>query len=241
LIEQPTRLEQLGNLLTAMIAVIVSGNSGVLLDQPIYSIHPEFSGIDLRDFGARRPYYGVKRRVALKLGMSEGSVGRVINGGAGSARVKAAVLDEISRCDSAGTKSRTDSDPLGLDVLKHFGRGGKYYGVFAHVGRRLGLTSTTVCSGCRHGGSKRILDAVRDEMARIDAGNISSPLPIVVNPIHPLFISPRRGLFSELAKALRVDQRFLRRVAMGTKGSRPLKKRLLRYINSHPEIGGGAA
>ena len=94
-------MEQLGNLLTAMIAVIVSGNAGILLDSPTYSRHSELEGIDLREFRRGGKYFGTYARVSRDLGVSRPSVCRVVQGYA-SRRILDAVLREIRRIDEHG-------------------------------------------------------------------------------------------------------------------------------------------
>ena len=159
-------MEQLGNLLTAMIAVIVSGNAGILLDSPTYSRHSELEGIDLREFRRGGKYFGTYARVSRDLGVSRPSVCRVVQGYA-SRRILDAVLREIRRIDEhGGPKLPTPLSPM---ELGQFGSGGKYRGVYTRVAKNLGMLHSNVWRAAHGETSARLLTAIRAEMARVDA------------------------------------------------------------------------
>ncbi len=83
----PTRMEQLGNLLTAMIAIIVSGSTDLLIVPP-EPIDPIF----------KTPPFGIYSRVARELSVSACAVRKVALGQWKSERIAAALLAEAARC-----------------------------------------------------------------------------------------------------------------------------------------------
>jgi hypothetical protein len=164
--KQPTRMEQLGSLMTAMIAVIVGGSSGFMVEpEPIYSTHPELAGVDLKEFQRGGRYFGVYARVAKKLGTSRPLVTYTARG-KGTRRVLDAILSEMLLVDHAVPTSRPV--PLTIDELSHF-RNGKYRGVFTRVARSLNMEHSNVWRVGHGEQSQRVLMAIRAEMARVDA------------------------------------------------------------------------
>ena len=165
--KSPSRIEQLGHLLTAMIAVIVGGSSGLMIEPiPVFSTHPELAHIDLREFTRGGKYFGAYARVAKKLGVSRPLVTYTARG-KGTARVLKALIDEVRRIDSAAPQ--TCAPPLTSEELSHF-RKGKYRGVFTRVALYLGMEKANVWRVGHGEKSDRVLTAIRAEMARIDAG-----------------------------------------------------------------------
>jgi hypothetical protein len=62
--------------------------------------------------------------------------------------------------------------PIPLDALElnQFKPNGRYYGVYKKVADRIGCSETTACNVARQRrNSPRVLRAVREEMARVDA------------------------------------------------------------------------
>jgi hypothetical protein len=69
----------------------------------------------------------------------------------------------ISCCPSQRLPSLTDAE------LLLFGKGKKYHGAFTTVAKKLGISSNTVVTVAKgRGQSRRIIPALREEMARID-------------------------------------------------------------------------
>ena len=164
--KKPTRMEQLGNLLTAMIAVIVGGSSGMMLEPtPIYSTHPELAGIDLRDFQRGGRYFGVYARVAKKLNVSRPLVTYTARG-KGTRRVLEAITQEIRRIDESDPPQTVT--PLFVEDLSHF-RSGRYRGVLSRTARALGMETANIWRVAHGEKSARVLAALRAEMARVDA------------------------------------------------------------------------
>lgn len=163
---RPTRLEQLGTLLTAMIAVIVGGSAADLLDPPIYSAHLELKGVDLREFRRGGRYFGVYARVARKCGVSRPNVTYVAQG-KGSRRILRAIIEEIQAVDRA--PSSEGLAPLSQTELRCFNRGSRYFGAYTRVADRLGMEHSNVWRVAHGSKSQRVLRAIREEMARVDA------------------------------------------------------------------------
>ncbi len=161
-------MEQLGNLLTAMIAVIVSGNAGVLLDPPIYSIHPQLSGINLREFRHGGRYFGVYARVARKCDASAVSVRNAVTGKGNSLRLLNAFLSEIKRVDSSPTPDHPQA--LSAAERKLFLPGGKYCGLLLRTAKSQGMSTGNlrrVAAGKQR--NDKVLLALRRAMAHVDA------------------------------------------------------------------------
>ena len=164
--KKPTRLEQLGALFTAMVAVIVGGSSGLMMEpEPVFSTHAELSGIDLKEFQRGGRYFGAYARVAKKLGVSRPLVTYTARG-KGTRRVLKALVEEIRRIDAETPRSVTL--PLTLAELSHF-KTGKYRGVLSRVARTLAMDTQNVWRVAHGEKSERVLRAIRAEMARIDA------------------------------------------------------------------------
>ena len=163
--KKPTRMEQLGNLLTAMVAVIVGGQSDLLLDPPVYSSHPELQGIDLREFRKGGRYYGVYARVARKIKVSRPLVFYTAKG-KGTRRVLLALLSEIRAVDNMPAPPTIA--PLSSLEISQF-RTGKYRGVITRTACVLGMDVQNVWRVAHGEKSKRVLTALRAEMARVDA------------------------------------------------------------------------
>ena len=159
-------MEQLGNIMTAMIAVIVGGSSGMMLEpEPVYSTHPELAGIDLKEFQRGGKYFGVYRRVANELGVSRPLVTYTARG-KGARRVLDALLKEIHRVDQAPPAPHTA--PLTESELSLFAKG-RYRGAISRVASNLGMETSNVWRVAHGEKSERVLKALRAELARIDA------------------------------------------------------------------------
>ena len=167
--KKPTRMELLGNLLTAMIAIIVSGSSDLLIEAtPITSTNPAFATLNLRECRWGGKYYGLANRVAARLGVCHSNVRRVLYGEATSARVTKALLEEIKIFQSQPLNLARPI--LSKDEQKQCSHGGKYYGIYTKVARDLGITNTSVrYAAIGKIASDRAVEAMRAEMARIDA------------------------------------------------------------------------
>jgi hypothetical protein len=113
-----TRWEQLGALMTAMVALIASGDSGLTsAPQPVAPIFLE------------APPRGIYSRVGRKLGVTPQHVRRVALGQSESDRVKEALLDDLR---TTGGRSTYECSVRGL-------RGSKF-GLYSEVARELGCT-----------------------------------------------------------------------------------------------------
>jgi hypothetical protein len=170
---QPSRLEQLGNLMTAMIAVIVTGtfNSKVIKrsGKPLPNTFAveKLRKINRLDFRTGGRYNGAMKKVAHELGVCRGSVEAAAQGRVKSGRILDALVKEIDRRDR---EAEIRPLPITEEERAAFGRGGKYYGVNTRVARQLGMLPNNahrVLRGKYH--SPNILRALRAEMARIDA------------------------------------------------------------------------
>jgi hypothetical protein len=199
--KKPTRMEQLGNLLTAMIAVIVSGSSNLLIDaSPIVSRHPELTGVDLRDFRRGGKYFGIYAKVARKLSVSRPSVCRTVQGYA-SERILSAVIKEIRQIDTYGGPDLPT--PLSQEELSQFRNNGRYRGLYTRVARDLGMQTANVWRVGHGAASTRVLTAIRAEMARVDRGEVANIAQLT--PSERLKFAHGgiyRGLFTRVAVAL---------------------------------------
>lgn len=186
---RPSRMEQLGNLLTAMLAVIVSGQTDLLIGKsdPAESPEPKpkrrftksavfdsavFSHIDRREFRQGGRYHGAYGRIAEELGVSKHTVEGASRHPQMSSRITAAILAEVARIDASPQLS-----PLPLDESERaqFRPGGRYYGSLARVANALGVLPSNMHRAIRgNQRSPRIIAAVRAEMARIDARFVGS-------------------------------------------------------------------
>lgn len=163
--KKPTRMEQLGALLTAMVAVIMSGSTDLVQKPaPVFSTHPELAGIDLAEFQRGGRYFGAYAHVAKKLNVSRPLVTYTAQG-KGSQRVLKALVEEMRRIDMMPPRAATV--PLNHDELSHFK--GKYRGALSRVARSLGMDAQNVWRVAHGAKSERVLTAIRAEMARVDA------------------------------------------------------------------------
>ena len=169
--KKPSRLEQLGYLLTAMISIIASGSSDLLTENaPIPSRNPLLAEIDLRDFRRHGKYWGLAVRVAQQLRLSHSHVHRVLLGDSQSLRVAQAISDEMKLIDKQSAPSPINADGLSAEEISEFSRGGRYFGLKASVAKQLGISQNTVCKAARDPKNSRpTYRAIRAEMARVDA------------------------------------------------------------------------
>jgi hypothetical protein len=165
-------MEQLGNLLTAMIAIIVGGQSALLAEAaPIRSELAELAGIDLKEFRQRGRYYGVFALVAKQLHVTSGYVARTVRLEKCPRPIVEALLKEMRRIDRR--KPAAASPPLTSRELCQF-KNGKYRGIFTRVGASMQMRPGDIWAvGRGKRRSERVLAAIRAEMARVDAGSAS--------------------------------------------------------------------
>lgn len=179
--KNPTRIEQLGALMTAMVAVIVSGSSDLLISDPVPNPSTQYLNLPvdiLRKVTSpcAGPYYGMASQIAREVGVHRSVVNEVLHGRSKSDRVVPVVLARICEIEQIEDPSAiTSPRPQKLEVfslkdLEQFKYGGRYYGICARVGCSLGVSGSNV-SHVVHGRkiNKRALDAVRAEMDRVDA------------------------------------------------------------------------
>jgi uncharacterized protein YaiE (UPF0345 family) len=207
---QPTRMEQLGNLLTAMIAVIVSGSSDLMVSSGVGPI-PCLSRESLR---AKGKYRGVITRVTSKLGVSRTLVRKVCTGEASSARVLAELLAEVRRVDGLPTQAK--AKPLSCAELAQCRNGGRYAGIYGRVAKKVGCARTTIAAAAR--GEYTFgnhLTAIREEMAVMDAlpklCHLTSEEKSQFCPGGKYF-----GIYARVAKALGVQPSLVGGVGRGT-------------------------
>jgi hypothetical protein len=196
-------MEQLGNLLTAMVAIIVSGSSEMMTKPaPVFSTHPELSGIDLAEFRRGGRYFGVYARVVKKLGVSRAVVTYTAQGRT-SRRVLEALVEEIQRVDVEGAPVLTS--PLNRAELSHFATG-KYRGVFTRVAQSLQMQTANVWRVGHGSKSERVLRAIREEMARVDSGDFPRLDQLSSEEVAGLSHGGRyRGSYTRVAKQLGQD------------------------------------
>ena len=160
-----TRLSQLGDLLTAMIAVVLTGTSPLSVEDEVTTHNVR--KIDHAEFRCGGRYFGLLSRVASRLQVSPSYVAHVFNGSMESQRILRAIAEEVRNVDA--TFKEIDQDILTHDERSQFGPGGRYRGIGAEVGRKLGVNSGTVMLVARgRHKSKRIMCAIREEMKRVD-------------------------------------------------------------------------
>ena len=181
---QSTRWEQLGNLLTAMVAVIVSGKTDLLFDQmedQPSRIEEIASGLleipkDIRmKFRTGGPYCGSMKEIANRLDVTAGTVSNVFRGAARTKRIALAILQFLvdregeQVLDLVSNRVSPYDCPFTSEERGGFRRKGRYYGALAAVARKFALARGTVSMVVRgESSSERIVDALRAEMRRID-------------------------------------------------------------------------
>jgi hypothetical protein len=176
-------MEQLGNLLAAMIAVILNGQSDLTvmpqkenvapadLPKPAYGYYaraghalpPEI----LHEFQRGGKYFGALAFVARKLGVYRQTVEKVAHGKAQSRRILAAIQDRLIEIDR---EASLDSAGLKPELLAEFLTGGRYVGLQRLVATRCRVSPTYV-SKIAHGVYENdgIMEQLRAEMAQVDA------------------------------------------------------------------------
>ena len=181
----PSRMEQLGNLLTAMIAVIVGGSSDLLGGDPppepslieklaasYYVLPPDIS----TKFRPGAKHCGVLARISREIGLKRGCASNNFRGLSKSKRVGTAILAEIVKLEGDEflsrviTRSTPHDSPFTAEERKQFGSGGQYGAVRSTVWTALHVHPATV-GACIRGTlvSPRIVAALRVEMAAVDA------------------------------------------------------------------------
>jgi hypothetical protein len=198
--KQPTRMEQLGNLLTAMIAVIVGGESDLFIKNNRFIL----PNSDRREFCPGGKYYGISQCVAQKLGVTREHVNDVACGRATSARVRSAFLSEIERIDAM-----TPTKPLSPAERKQVAGGGKYKGICPRVAATLNVSRATVRrvilgQKTDQRMERQILTAVRKEIARIEVVPEEIQVPRLTPSEIGLFGRRHKywGIYRKVAKRL---------------------------------------
>jgi hypothetical protein len=204
-------MEQLGNLLTAMIAVVLSGQSDLLLGSQPQEKTKVFPDINPSLFRRGAKYYGIYHRVAEKLALSKPYVFDIGCGRRKSPRIVEALRAEMLVMDAEFVKRPS---LLTAAEVRDLRRGGRYYGLAEHAARHLGLKREAVNYTIRSNGrsSQRILTALRAEMARVD----SLPQEKRLEPLTDLEIAQFRkgrkynGVFVRLNRTMGWTRRRLR-------------------------------
>jgi hypothetical protein len=173
--KKPSRMEMLGNLLTAMIAVIVGGSSN-LLSEPSQRAHSigRFNSLPLEtlvEFRRGGKYFGLYAEVARATGCAPTNVVSIAHGRLQSSAIIAVLTKRIGEIDAQMIVAKNPAIPtLSPEVLAQMKPGGKYFGLYARVARSLGVNKSNVRrTAIGHVTSRRMLDAVWSEMARVDA------------------------------------------------------------------------
>jgi hypothetical protein len=225
-------MEQLGYLLQAMIAVVVSGSSGLLLEsapeedrQCVFHKKPDqvrvgaFAGVADIEFKKGGKYFGVYSRVGSLLGITASGVRMVANGRAKSQRVTDALYEERRRVDSLPCQPQEER----LDLITPEERrlfSGKYSGIYKHVAATLGCSDAWVYEVARgRFYSAPVLAALRAFMSTVDG------LPSLSHLTEEERAQCRRGgrysgIYPRVAKQLGVDGSCLQSVASGRLVSR---------------------
>lgn len=232
--KRPTRMEQLGSLMTAMIAVIISGGADSLLDSntPManverlagcYFILPD----DVKQkFRSGQPYFGQLAQIARKLDVSSGVLSNVFRGKAKSKRIGTAILSRICELEGSAFLDQVQTvhmpypAPFSAEERKQFRPHGTYYGIISRVARDLNVSLDAVGFAVRgESSSARIVDQLRSEMAYIDK---NPPLPTKTKPFsEDTRAQFNRGgryfrLYGKVARSLGVTPASVSAVAKGT-------------------------
>jgi hypothetical protein len=194
--KRPTRMEQLGNLLTAMIAVIVGGSSDLTTDLP----SPDFEALASNDpvlptnilcqFKPGRRCMGAVAEIAHEQNVCWSTVRKVLYGQTINRTIMAAVLRKIAeRCGAESLRSlkfgmpvRKKHSPFCIEEVRKFRHSGPYFKVKKDVAHRFGVQLATV-SDVISGKSKthRILTALRDGIKEIENCASDSPIGSDIN------------------------------------------------------------
>lgn len=167
------RLDQIGQLLTAAIAVMLTGRSPLRRRGGTGSIPPQswlnspISKLDRRDFRKGGRFFGVHLSVARRLRTHVNYVQAVSAGKVSSPRVLAALVREMQKISSASANS---VHPLTLEERNLFKHGRRYFGLLSRIARNLNLSADFVQkAGKGLYRSDKVMAAIRAEMARVDA------------------------------------------------------------------------
>ena len=117
-----SRMEQLGNLLTAMIAVIVGGSSDLLVEPPRLRL-----GVDAQFFLYGGKYYGVLARTSVRLGLPRTQMSIAIRCPNRWPEVTEAIKSEMREVDALPEQELIEV--LTEEERSGFKRKGKYYGI----------------------------------------------------------------------------------------------------------------
>lgn len=232
----PSRLEQLGNLLTAMIAVIVSGRSDLMLtESPANEApqsapgpwvarigkHPHLPHEVLVEFGSGGKYHRVCARVAARLGRTQSHVHNVAFGKNPSLRIMAEIQSEIKAVDEhLLARLPEKAQVLSAEVLAQISRNGqKYYGIYPRLARQLGVSAYVVRYVAR-GVTKndRIFAALLSEVARIDSEYLGygDPKPLTKDELRHFLVGRRYfGVNARVSRRLGISDSACSGVAHG--------------------------
>jgi hypothetical protein len=259
-------MEQLGNLLTAMIAVIVSGSSDLLVESEptAKGARPQSTGyisvpkeIHRQFFGAGK-CKGLISAVALETQRPKQVVTGVLHGRMGSQIIADALIRGISeRVGSEAALLITPAEQpiptsaLSQEELEEFRNRGRYFGLMGDVAEQFGTRIGTV-SSVAHGKlkSKKILAALRTGMNTYTSGPKAGrpPQKKVVHFSEEVILQftcgKYRGSLVRIARALCVGRSRVSEVLHGRGQSRrivaALKSEITRIDAEHSAKKGGA-
>jgi hypothetical protein len=198
-------MEQLGCLMTAMIAVIVGGGS-TLTAQYRNNKKPSTPRQPLADkthFQNGGKYHGIISSVAKEVGRSKATVSDVVRGKFATPPIVAALKREMARIDALPKIAKPL--PLTESERAEFGPGGRYYGVYSKVARELGINPGSVGNDIRLGHARsRTIAAVRLEMRRIDAVSLPNKPELLTEAEKRQFRPGQRyyGVYGRVAQQL---------------------------------------
>lgn len=125
----------------------------------------------LAEFRRGGKYFGLYAETARRRAVQPNYVISVAHGRQLSSPTLAALRVCIREVDAQIPKSTAAGvEPFSPQLLLEMGHGGRYYGIYARVARSLGLQRSNVAHVARgEATSRRVLLALRAEMARVDA------------------------------------------------------------------------
>jgi hypothetical protein len=240
--KKPTRMEQLGALLTAMVYVVVSGSSGLTLNPDSESqtskardsrscgllvVPPDI----LRGFLPGGKYRGMVSRLALQLEVTQLSIRAVLHGRQRSERIASALLAEIALIDGTeiASESITSSDnrfqPFTKAQIVEFKSGGRYRGLQQRVAKNLGINDGSI-SCIVHGKtySSRVAEALKAEIRKIDG-------PDVLFPIAPKSVLIKRRKPDNGSKPFTSEEI----EALSKPPYRGVSKKIAKQLGMHPQ------
>ena len=219
-----TRLQQLGELLTAMIAVVLSGQANILLGNEdagkpssrLFEIKrfgdSRLCDYDRRDFLSGGRHFGVFARARKRIGVSSDTFRRY------SLRAKMpdgafhALMLELGAVED---RPLAFPEPLSFAESSQFAAGGKYSGITRRVADRFNVPVLNFHARLRSKyPSIEILQAVREEMRLVDEERSGSAHPLSIQELAEFSPSGRyHGLYSQVARKLGINSRSLHKAA----------------------------